>query len=262
MKETVIPFSTSFLHIAISRRISLTLRRHASTLTVLVPSCMLDALALSRATMRTIKQNLFWAFAYNIILIPTAILSPLIPFLRENAPIFAAGAMALSSVTVVANSLRLRRFGREGRENLQTIVRRLKKETSATIALTSLSQMGEDPESANPVQRELNLRFQQYSEIIKEVARQENVSYIPFYERFHEQIVASPGRAFTAFRFLPFYRDAFRLLTLRRSLDKIAQKNGWRFHTDGIHLNSREGKILADLVQEFISMETGVDSPR
>jgi P-type Cu+ transporter len=70
------------------------------------------ALALSRATLRTIKQNLFWAFAYNIILIPTAILSPLIPFLRENAPIFAAAAMALSSVTVVSNSLRLRRFGR------------------------------------------------------------------------------------------------------------------------------------------------------
>ncbi len=72
------------------------------------------ALALSRATMRTIKQNLFWAFAYNVILIPTAILSPLIPFLRENAPIFAAAAMALSSVTVVSNSLRLRRFGRKG----------------------------------------------------------------------------------------------------------------------------------------------------
>jgi Cu+-exporting ATPase len=71
------------------------------------------ALALSRATLRTIKQNLFWAFAYNIILIPTAILSPLIPFLRENAPIFAAAAMALSSVTVVSNSLRLRRFGRK-----------------------------------------------------------------------------------------------------------------------------------------------------
>jgi Cu+-exporting ATPase len=70
------------------------------------------ALALSRATLRTIKQNLFWAFAYNVILIPTAILSPLIPFLRENAPIFAAAAMALSSVTVVSNSLRLRRFGR------------------------------------------------------------------------------------------------------------------------------------------------------
>jgi P-type Cu+ transporter len=70
------------------------------------------ALALSRATLRTIKQNLFWAFAYNVILIPTAMLSPLIPLLRENAPIFAAAAMALSSVTVVSNSLRLRHFGR------------------------------------------------------------------------------------------------------------------------------------------------------
>jgi P-type Cu+ transporter len=71
------------------------------------------AFALSRATMRTIKQNLFWAFAYNVVLIPIAILSPLIPFLQENAPIFAAAAMALSSVTVVSNSLRLRRFGRK-----------------------------------------------------------------------------------------------------------------------------------------------------
>ncbi len=73
---------------------------------------VVTALSLSRATLRTIRQNLFWAFAYNVILIPTAILSPLIPFLRENAPIFAAAAMALSSVTVVSNSLRLRRFGR------------------------------------------------------------------------------------------------------------------------------------------------------
>lgn len=70
------------------------------------------ALALSRATMRVIKQNLFWAFAYNVILVPIAILSPLIPFLQENAPIFAAAAMALSSVTVVSNALRLRSFER------------------------------------------------------------------------------------------------------------------------------------------------------
>jgi Cu+-exporting ATPase len=69
------------------------------------------ALELSRATMRVIRQNLFWAFAYNTLLIPLAIASPAIPFLQQNAPIFAAAAMAFSSVTVVSNSLRLRRFG-------------------------------------------------------------------------------------------------------------------------------------------------------
>jgi P-type Cu+ transporter len=69
------------------------------------------ALELSRATMRVIRQNLFWAFAYNIVLIPLAIASAAIPPLQQNAPIFAAAAMALSSVTVVSNSLRLRRFG-------------------------------------------------------------------------------------------------------------------------------------------------------
>jgi Cu+-exporting ATPase len=73
-------------------------------------SSIVTALALGRSTRRVIKQNLFWAFGYNTLLIPTAILSPLIPFLKEEAPIFAAAAMALSSVTVVSNSLRLRRF--------------------------------------------------------------------------------------------------------------------------------------------------------
>jgi Cu+-exporting ATPase len=68
------------------------------------------ALELARATMRVIRQNLFWAFAYNLVLIPIAIASPAIPFLQQNAPIFAAAAMAFSSVTVVSNSLRLRRF--------------------------------------------------------------------------------------------------------------------------------------------------------
>jgi Cu+-exporting ATPase len=73
------------------------------------------ALELSRATMRVIRQNLFWAFAYNTLLIPLAIASPAIPALQQNAPIFAAAAMALSSVTVVSNSLRLRRFGDRNR---------------------------------------------------------------------------------------------------------------------------------------------------
>jgi P-type Cu+ transporter len=72
------------------------------------------AIRLSRATMRTIKQNLFWAFAYNVVLIPVAagVLAffPNVPaFLQSLHPIAAAFAMAFSSVTVVGNSLRLRR---------------------------------------------------------------------------------------------------------------------------------------------------------
>lgn len=71
-------------------------------------SKLVMGIQLSRATMRVIRQNLAWAFGYNIVLIPLAILSPLVPFLLAQTPVFAAGAMACSSVLVVSNALRLR----------------------------------------------------------------------------------------------------------------------------------------------------------
>ena len=67
------------------------------------------AIALSRATMSIIRENLFWAFAYNIVLIPVA-MGALFPLEITLSPALAAAAMALSSVAVVTNSLRLRRF--------------------------------------------------------------------------------------------------------------------------------------------------------
>jgi Cu+-exporting ATPase len=71
---------------------------------------VVTALQLSRLTMRNIRQNLFWAFAYNVVLIPVAagVLYPLFGMLLS--PVLAGAAMALSSVTVVSNALRLRRF--------------------------------------------------------------------------------------------------------------------------------------------------------
>ena len=85
---------------------------------------IVTAISLSKRTIRTIKQNLFWAFAYNTVLIPVAAgvlylaFSRGVPsglhFILGNYgflnPILAAAAMAASSITVILNSLRLRRF--------------------------------------------------------------------------------------------------------------------------------------------------------
>ena len=68
------------------------------------------AIQLSKATLRNIKQNLFWAFIYNVIGIPLAAGALFIPFGLKMNPMFAAGAMSLSSVSVVLNALSLKTF--------------------------------------------------------------------------------------------------------------------------------------------------------
>jgi Cu+-exporting ATPase len=80
------------------------------------PGAIVDAIALSRRALRTIRQNFFWAYAYNVALIPLAA-GALYPVLGVMlSPVLAALAMSASSLFVLGNSLRLRRFTRHDRQ--------------------------------------------------------------------------------------------------------------------------------------------------
>jgi P-type E1-E2 ATPase len=73
-------------------------------------NAVVNAVMMARATMCNIRENLFWAFIYNIALIPLATGAFYPAFGLLLSPVFAAGAMAVSSVFVIGNALRLRRF--------------------------------------------------------------------------------------------------------------------------------------------------------
>jgi lysophospholipase L1-like esterase len=140
------------------------------------------------------------------------------------------------------------------RENLRLITRRLRRETGARIALCSLAPVGEDPRSADPVQSRLNELYAAYNDAIRDVCSQERAHYVDFYEAFLEQLERSgAAKPFTRFSFPSFYRDYLvREVVLRRSFDEISKINGWEFHIDGVHLNSRGGRILTEAVQRFL----------
>jgi lysophospholipase L1-like esterase len=138
--------------------------------------------------------------------------------------------------------------------NLEVIIQRLQQQTGATIALSSLAPIGESLQSNDAVQSRLNQLVADYNGIIRDVSGRSGTHYIPFFERFRDQLDRSPtAKPFTRFSFAEFYRDyLFREIVLRRSFDEISQKNGWEFHIDGIHLNTRGGRILTDVVQQFL----------
>ena len=139
-------------------------------------------------------------------------------------------------------------------ENLCFIVRKLQRGAIFRIGLSSLAPLGEDPYSRNPVQARLNDLISTYNDIIANVASNERTDYIPFNEAFQRQLArARTSKALTRFAFRSFYRDyVFREMILRQSFDEISRINGWEFHIDGIHLNSKGGRVLVEVVQHFL----------
>ncbi len=91
-----------------------------------------------------------------------------------------------------------------------------------------------------------------HSSIIKKITEEENVSYIPFYESMYEILENSPRKSYCDFNILPMYRDAFRTLILGWTPDKVAIKNGWTYHSDGIHLNSKGAFVFVNLVVDYL----------
>lgn len=139
-------------------------------------------------------------------------------------------------------------------ENLAVIVHRLQREANARVALSSLAPLGEEPVSAHPVQARLNELVTIYNGIIREAASRGSTDYIRFHENFQERLAkARTTKPFTRFSFPSFYRDyLIRQMLLRHGFDDISRTNGWQFHIDGIHLNTEGGRILTDVVQQFL----------
>jgi len=140
------------------------------------------------------------------------------------------------------------------KDNLELITDRLQQATHARIALSSVAPVGEALRSSDAVQLRLNDLVAAYNGIIADVSRSSGSYYIPFYECFRDQLAHSAiAKPFTRFSFAAFYRDyLFREMILRRSFDQISQRNGWELHIDGIHLNTKGGRILTDVVQQFL----------
>lgn len=117
---------------------------------------VVDAIALSKATMSNIWQNLFWAFAYNAVLIPVAA-GALYPFTGTLlSPVLAAGAMTLSSVFVLVNALRLKAFGRHpGRVEQGAGAARLDRRLSRSVQGARSKDVAGGPIAAD--ERRLNL---------------------------------------------------------------------------------------------------------
>jgi lysophospholipase L1-like esterase len=132
--------------------------------------------------------------------------------------------------------------------NILRIINTLKEKTSAKIALVSLPVLGEDLESMP------NHLIKDYNALLKDIADEEQVSYLPVYERqekYLREIQQSGGRPYDGGGMLSIKALARHYL-LRQSFDEISKKHHFLLLTDGIHMNSRGAAFIADEIESFL----------
>jgi lysophospholipase L1-like esterase len=132
--------------------------------------------------------------------------------------------------------------------NMLRIVNMLKEKTSAKIALISLPVLGEDLESTP------NQRTRDYNVLLKEIADEEQVSYLPVHELQEEYLREAQqtgGRPDESGGMLSI-KALVRHYLLRQSFDEISRKHHFLLLTDGIHMNSRGATFIANEVESFL----------
>ena len=141
-------------------------------------------------------------------------------------------------------------------EMVKTIIHRLQAETQAKIALISIPPVGENPEE---------YVFQQsveYAEVIKEVAALKGVPYLPLQERMLDNLKSSPSKNAQPYgkAIRVAMRAVFLHLLLRRSWNAVGKRSGFQFHSDHFHLNENGAKMVADLIDQFITQNLPIYS--
>jgi len=132
--------------------------------------------------------------------------------------------------------------------NMLRIINTLKEKTSAKIALVSLPVLGEDLESMP------NHLIKDYNALLKDIADEEQVDYIPVYERqekYLREVQQGSGRPYESGGMLSI-KALVRHYVLRQSFDEISSKYHFLLLTDGIHMNSRGAAFIADEIESFL----------
>ncbi|MFX1507455.1 MAG: SGNH/GDSL hydrolase family protein [Promethearchaeota archaeon] len=134
------------------------------------------------------------------------------------------------------------------KEDLGKIILELKQKTKAKIAVISIPPLGEKPETI-PFERAVS-----YSNVIEEVAKEHNVSYLPLNETMVTYLKQNPTESS-----IPFEKNeiitikaVYRHYILRKSWGRISKDNGFQLLTDHIHPNPIGAAMIADLIEEFI----------